>query len=282
MKLLAIIITYYPNCRETINNILQFVESVDKLIIWENTPLIDRGKYKISIEGYLDKIIYEGTKINEGIAYPLNWAIKYGLSHGYTHLLTMDQDSQWIDFNMFKNNIELIQSDTIIAYTPFISCINNEFVNEPYTIIKECITSGTVYKLDLCKRNGYFREDYFIDAVDLEYCIRSNLNGFQTVLLPSGKLSHKLGYPLLIFNRWTTSNYSPFRTYHIVRNYIWMWKEYPNQFNKQDYLYRETIIRMLKIILGEKYKLQKILSILKGVYHGFTRKSNCSHSYGNV
>ena len=93
IKILGVVITYYPNIEETKRNIEQFIEDIDLLIIWENTPLAERTQYKIELTGYEDKIIYKGTDLNMFIAYPLNQAVSYGRENGFTHILTMDQDS---------------------------------------------------------------------------------------------------------------------------------------------------------------------------------------------
>ena len=92
MRLLGIVITYYPNVEETKRNIMTYIEYVDKLIIWENTPLDDRSEFKISMPEYENKILYMGEQENMFIEYPLNCAIKFGQENGFTLLLTMDQD----------------------------------------------------------------------------------------------------------------------------------------------------------------------------------------------
>lgn len=38
MKLIAIVITYFPEEKDLIQNISSYINDVDQLIIWENTP----------------------------------------------------------------------------------------------------------------------------------------------------------------------------------------------------------------------------------------------------
>ena len=107
MKLAAVVVTFYPDINETILFIEKYIEYVDHLIIWENTPVKDYANYKIEIPDHDNKITYMGTGSNEGIGYALNRAIEWSVENNFTHLLTMDQDScfdknEFIDFEIDK------------------------------------------------------------------------------------------------------------------------------------------------------------------------------------
>ena len=45
IKILAILISYYPDLEQTRGNILQFIDYIDTLIIWENTPEKERDRF---------------------------------------------------------------------------------------------------------------------------------------------------------------------------------------------------------------------------------------------
>ena len=94
MKLIAIVITYFPEEKDLIQNISSYINDVDQLIIWENTPKdkINYNKEKLlSINP--NKIIFVGNGINVGIGKALNYATNFAINHSYTHLITFDQDS---------------------------------------------------------------------------------------------------------------------------------------------------------------------------------------------
>ena len=57
-KLSAVVVTHYPHVDELIVNIKQFIDFVDKLIIWENTPIHERENYQILMPEYYNKIVY--------------------------------------------------------------------------------------------------------------------------------------------------------------------------------------------------------------------------------
>ncbi|OCW95446.1 hypothetical protein A9168_01945 [Macellibacteroides sp. HH-ZS] len=269
MKLAAVVITYYPDIEDTKNNIRQYIEYIDKLIVWENTPEKDRSLFDLDLSEYSNKIIFLGTKKNEGIAYALNKSSEWALTNGFTHLLTMDQDSYWLNFKLYKDYICNNFIENVSTYCPNVNNIYPKL--DSYIELNECITSGSIYNLKYISEIGFFREDYFIDAVDLEYCYKGISKGYKTMLVPIGELKQKFGDVTLI-KKWTTNNYSAIRNYYIVRNHIILWKEYPKLFNKKSFLFTRVIKTPVKIILGEKSKLEKCSAIIKGLISGLIYK----------
>ena len=59
------------------------------------------------------------------------------------------------------------------------------------------ITSGSLLALAVFRRVGPMREDFFIDAVDFQYCLRLRRHGYKVIetLLPT--LIHPIGAPTL-------------------------------------------------------------------------------------
>jgi rhamnosyltransferase len=275
-KLSAVIVTYYPIVKETINNILQFIEWVDTLIIWENTPLHERQKYKISIDSYSDKIIYMGTSVNEGMAYALNKSVEWSIKNNFTHILTMDQDSYWINFGEYREKIiENFRNDSIGIIGPHIIAEHRKsaYLMEEACVVDSVITSGSIFRLDIFSKIGFFREDYFIDAVDLEFCYWAKRNGFKTVILRDCYLKQEYGntnVKYFLFRKVLTSNYSSDRLFLIVRNHLLLWREYKelSKAQKKTILKEYTTYRVAKILLYESNKLKKIYSIIKGSYFG--------------
>lgn len=92
--ILSIIVTYFPEKELLEKNINAIIHSVDKVLIWENTPSDQRDKYRFFNE---EKVKYCGDGVNS-ISHALNYAWRYAQDNGYDYLLTMDQDSCFVDF----------------------------------------------------------------------------------------------------------------------------------------------------------------------------------------
>ena len=275
MKLCAVVITYFPNVDETRENILRYIDDVEHVIVWENTPLAEREKHRIQLPEHQSKVSYMGADENRGIAYPLNKAIEWAGENGYTHVMTMDQDSSWHNFKIFRQEIENCSDDRVAMFTP---TIYNNIDNRQLELVPP-ITSGAVHPISVFSSIGYFCEEYFIDAIDHEFYYRIILNSFTVRHIPSARLNHSLGYKqrrrFLMFSM-VSSNYSAFRLYHMVRNNIWMYKKYrhetvlPKGFVKQ--LISEVIFKpAVKIVLVEDGKWAKLKAIYKGIRDGIKR-----------
>ena len=102
MRILAIVITYYPEKELMEKNVSAFIDDVNKVLIWENTPESDKLKYRF-IEH--EKVEYCGDGINS-ISHGLNYGWHYANNGGYDYLLTMDQDSILINFAAMKEYVK--------------------------------------------------------------------------------------------------------------------------------------------------------------------------------
>lgn len=275
MKLAAIVIVYYPNIKHLKLNILSFIEGIDKLIIWDNTPVKDQSDFNVDFPEFKDKSLVFTTGQNEFIAYPLNEAINWCLDNDYSYLLSMDQDSLFENgsFKMYLNKIKLNQDfkNVIFGVNP-----NDQFlIQDSFLETNWFITSGSIYNVNIIKKIGGFREDYQIDCVDNEICYKVKTNGYKVVVDTHCKLNQIYGAPLKSKYGFTTSGYSPFRTYSILCNHILLWKEYPNMLDVslkitiiKDYL----LYRFVKILLAEDKKIKKLLALFHGLIDGLKGK----------
>lgn len=282
MKLLGIVVTYFPKADELIQNINTYIEEVDCLIIWENTPDKDILYKRDTIEKlYSGKIIFSGTGKNEGIGAALNFAAKHTLNNNFTHLLTLDQDS-FFEAGMlskFKQMISKLKKEDIGAYG--VNYSSNSILaykdNASHSLcVNECITSGTIYPTYLFKENIYFNEKMFIDAVDFEFCYRLKKKySKKTIIITNIILQHELGYhDDTIFSRWVSS-YSAFRTYYLIRNQLYIWRHYSDlygNYRKYFFVKNYVVLRVLNILISEKDKKKKLESIYKGLKDGFKNK----------
>ncbi|WPO79524.1 glycosyltransferase [Flavobacterium sp. KACC 22761] len=273
MKLAAIVIVYNPNVKSFIFNLEKLRGNVDKIVLYQNSILDVETREYCDLYG---NIVVIGDGRNVGIGSALNSGIKFLNEEDFTHVLTLDQDSYFKDDHLkkFINLIYNFKENNIGVFAPNFSNRGELLVNnskEPFEE-SDAITSGSIFPLGIFDLVGGFNENLFIDTVDQEFCYRIKRDfGLKTIIFPSIELIHELGYPLKIMFGLTTQNYSSFRTYYLVRNHILLWKNYP-KFYKKEYklnLIKNYILyRIVKIILGEIDKSNKIKSIFKGVYHG--------------
>lgn len=272
MKILGIIITYYPNLEDLTTNILQFIDDIDTLIIWQNTPISESENYLINADLFNSKVILMGDGTNVGIAYALNHAYRMMLdkANNYTHLLTMDQDSKWVNFRDYIDVISM--NSTNVIYSPN---INNQFeAGDKLIKVKTCITSGAIFSLEVLRKIGKFNEVYSVDCVDYDFSFKAAEKGVDIFKIQLSTFLQVYGEPMKnnFFNL-NNNGYSSKRLFFIARNHILLWRDYPSHLDfhfKRMILSSHTFGKMIKVVLMEENKADKIIAIAKGFYAGIT------------
>lgn len=272
MKILGIVTLYNPP-QEVGENLLSYAPHLDGLYLWDNTAGGCTIDEMLPAE-VAAKVVMHRRGRNVGIAMALNAAIDLALKEGYTHLLTMDQDSRFKagSFEAYLSDIAADHSDRHWAYCPLIN--REAMAQQPLKPLKGLIVSGTVLTRRCMETVGHFFEPFVIDTLDTEYAFRIQQQGGQIMLSSSGSLSHSLGQPLrknfLLFHP-VSLNYSPMRTYYISRNLLYLHRTQP-AFSRHDLLKALVWKRPFYILLMEKDKWEKLLAWTRGVWQGWRRK----------
>jgi rhamnosyltransferase len=86
------------------------------------------------------------------------------------------------------------------------------------------ISSGSLIDLTVCQSIGGFREDFFIDAIDIEWCFRAQSQGYTCWIDEAVCMPHRLGEGVIRVPGvgWRLAKQSPGRLYTYVRNQIAM------------------------------------------------------------
>jgi len=272
----GVVVLYNPE-PVVVDNIQTYYASVEKLYVIDNTEhaakeIIDE------ISRRLPNAEYIPFNENLGIAKALNEAATRAIQEGFEWILTMDQDSS-ASAGMVENLLKVTSKvkHTMVGIIapqyiddPIPSASNGNAVEEALTTI----TSGNLLNLVAFSDVGPFREELFIDFVDIDYCLRLNLKGYKVLISNQVKLEHQLGSASchsFFGRRLCTSNHNYIRRYYITRNRLAILKEYKNvcpDFYQSEK--NKNFIEITKLILFEKNKLKKIKSILEG-YIDFKR-----------
>lgn len=261
-KIAAIIIAYNPDLANLKRNVQRILNSVDYLIIWQNSP--DDLLYFSDIS---NKILVWGDGTNQYIAHPLNVMLDWCILNKIDYLLTMDQDSTWEDCTGFLHDALSLTIDNVGIYAPRIDAMKFSFDGE-YEEVDYTITSGSLVNVKIAKKVGGFNGKYQIYWVDSEFCYKLRSKEYLILRLNNYKLIHKLGNPTKTIFGYETSNYSPIIYYFLIRNMIWEHRQYSSSAVSYRCMLYTLFINVRGIILGEKHKFQKLQKISLGIYHG--------------
>lgn len=266
MKILAFVVTYNPAEDLLKSNIGAFIDHVDKIIIWENTPIEDRNRYRFLKD---DKIEYQGDCFNS-ISKALNRGWHYAKDNGYDFFLTMDQDSIWQNFEEFKNKVKEI-NETQFIFAPRIE--PGYYGDSPEKKVTWTITSGMLVPVKTIEAIGGYNEDLCIDGIDMDFCLRARNRGFITIILKDGILKQRYGNPQKInisITKFACSNYPPKRLYEIYKSHIYFLFKYRMPFERRLWIMKTCLFTIpIKVVFFEKDKFNKIKSAWWGCFKGF-------------
>jgi len=122
------------------------------------------------------------------------------------------------------------------------------------------------------EKAGWFASDFFIDWVDIEYCLRIRAAGYLVADTTDAVLLHTAGHPRRItflgFS-FQPSYHSAVRRYYISRNRVVVFRRYWRVFPRWIVLlmneaFRETV----KCFLAEEDRPRKFLNFLLGTWDG--------------
>lgn len=277
-KVAAIIVSYNPD-KNLLDSVNLLISQVEKIIIVDNGSIEEKRKDISSIKDIdNERIEVIFNEENLGIATALNIGVREALKQGFNWILTMDQDSKAskdMVEKMFEvyNNIDEKERKSILSIFPNfvderIQSIEENSVMNTYEYVDADITSGNLVKAEVFDKVGFFDDSLFIDLVDTDFCMRLNEKNIKMIKVRDAILYHSLGESQSvksIFGKFNTSNHSALRRYYMTRNRFYIWKKYKdlNSFtlNRDKKLFKKEFI---KIILGEKDKVNKIKMVFKG------------------
>ncbi|QLL59747.1 glycosyltransferase family 2 protein [Empedobacter falsenii] len=276
-KIVAIIVTYNPNVEDLKQNVSTFNHEVDYVIIVDNASSNNTELLNIFRE---DKYVIILNNENYGIAKALNIGLEESIKLKADFVLTMDQDSKFLEnsVDVLKDFLDDPDSQNVAMVGPLMRDLSSGFVesiDSTTADVRTIITSGALCRVSALQQVNGWDSSLFIDAVDFDICYKLLKKNYRIVKLKKAILNHHLGesekrrfiIPFLV------THHSPLRVYYTSRNTIVLFKKYFGKFPK-DMLQLElsNIKKFFAILLFEKEKAKKIQLYTKGFFHGVIGK----------
>ncbi|HME41009.1 MAG TPA: glycosyltransferase family 2 protein [Steroidobacteraceae bacterium] len=253
------------------------------VIVVDNGPADAENRLREIAADPAVELILNGE--NLGVARALNIGVRRAIALGYRWALLLDQDSEVKDdmvstlltvqasypdgdrLAVIGSGFEVVGRQVSAAVADRV-CQGEPWQEAPYVI-----TSGSLLSLAAYSAIGPFREDFFIDSVDTEFCLRAAARGYRVIRTRKALMSHAIGSPTA--HRWlwmtkSTSNHPPDRRYYMARNDTVMLREYGNYAAGIWALksLRRCLRQSKRIVLYENMKASKIIAIAHGWWDG--------------
>jgi rhamnosyltransferase len=275
----AVIITY--NCYTSIEQtILAVANQVGRVIIVDNgsepetlnaiRSAIDRNRL------HSCEFLPQGR--NLGIGAALNVGVRAALAAGAEYVLTLDDDTE-----VFPGTVaELVRCfmDHEAEHVGIVWAYWIDSINFPQTSCREedvprsverIPSSGCMIRREAFESVGMFREDYFLDYTDYEYCARIIATGWQVLICPAATVFHQSGDKVFrkFFGRTVVvSNYPAERLFLFCRNGIvlYLWERRSGRYFREHC--RSMAATFVKSILYEREKSRKASAIIHASVEG--------------
>jgi rhamnosyltransferase len=270
----AILVSYHPDA-ELPRRAVRILEQVGALVIVDNGSGEETHEMlcRIAADARVSLVL---NSSNLGVASALNLGVERARALGFAWMLLLDQDSDLHD-GMLTSLMEVRAAYPVAARVAVIGAgFGEETRPAPgaaWQEVESVITSGSLIPLAVHAAIGPFRDEFFIDYVDSEYCFRARAQGYRVLRTAKPLMSHTIGAPtrhdLLGKPKWTT-NHSPDRRYYIARNDTVMLREYGG------YAFGSWALKSLarrlrtckRIVLYERCKARKIAAVSAGWWDG--------------
>ena len=253
-RILAIVVGYRPQEALLSQSIESYASHVEKVLLWQNSP----------ISFVHPKVELCGDSTNRGIGPALNYAREIAISQGYDYLLTMDQDSVWEDFPAYLS--KALEAPESALLGPF---VNEKPAGKDFEPSLLLITSGMLVSVPLLRLLGPWREDFAVDALDVDYVLRAASLGIPAYRVGAGCLHQQFGqkHKAGLFHVY---GYSPDRLYSIYRNHLLLFRQYGEVAEPVKTMFYKRWLgsRPIRILLGEKRRWSKFKAIFRGIRDG--------------
>lgn len=292
IEAVAIIVTFHPKKENLTQLVNQTMSQLAHVIIVDNGSN-DKIKDWFSVFPTTNLHIVQLGE-NFGIAHAQNVGIRRSRNLNATHVVLFDQDSN-IEKSTLDRLLDAVKKLHLEGKrvacvgpryidkrqnnpTPFVRIeglrLSRTLCTNPEDIIPvdHLIASGSVIPLATIDIVGDMREELFIDYVDLEWCERSKVLGFQSYGVCAAIMEHALGDEPIEFMGRARPARSPLRHYYMFRNAAWI---YLQSWPRLNWKIVDALRLFRKYVFYSLYAKPRHLHwwmMTKGFWHGLTGK----------
>jgi rhamnosyltransferase len=279
----AVVVLYNPEA-DVLENLRILAAQVDALVIVDNgSNEVFRTELAPILNARFELIRHPE---NLGIATGFNTGIRRLIELDCEFVFTFDQDSgipQGFVLGMVNSMLEAEQRfGSVGVFLPGwhdakLSSTSSASVDHDLLEVHSGISSGSLYRTSIFSRVGVFADEYFIDGVDIEFCLRCRQHRFKVIQNKAWAVSHNLGQQLevdLLGVRFPIYVHSVFRKYYIARNRILNYKKYA--FREQKWFWNDFLIalrELFHVLAYENNKRERLKNIFFGFRDGIVNKT---------
>ena len=276
-RICAIFTTYFPE-GEFIDHLMVIQPQVDGVIIVDNT-----FNQNLAVLQQLFKcknLFLIQNQQNVGVAQALNQGIRKAAELGFDWVLTLDQDSisdpnlvetyaKFLASYPAPKSVGIITANYKDKYTGMLGFPRLIANQQGWAEVPTMITAGSFFSIETFNAAGGFREEFFMDWADYDFCLKVRRTGRHNFVYLTPLLIHSIGRQTthyLLFIKLHANNHSPFRCYLIGRNLTVLIREnFFKEFLWTIFYIAILLYKPVSVILWESEKKAKLGLFFEGI-----------------
>jgi len=284
-RILAIVVTHHPD-NSFASRFERLAGQVGGMLIVDNNSDAEDVSMLREVAGRLNVTLLLNSQ-NLGLASALNIGATRAIDDGYEWALLFDQDTLPGDdivdglreaYQQFpeKGRLAIMGSNYRDPHTNEPVFGASGVCGAAWRERKVVITSGSLISLRAYEAIGGFKAEYFVDCVDLEYCLRARSKGFKVIMTCAPLMVHGIGRPTrhdLLGKKIAAGNHGRVRWYYMVRNDIHLAKKYI--FREPGWVLANLWTRfksMIVVCIFEHDRFAKVRYSVMGLFDGLHSK----------
>lgn len=206
-RIAAAIVVYRPEPELLLALIRAIAGDVERVLLYLNGPLPAAFRAECEAAASSTRVEWLGDGANVGLGRAYNEAARAAIDAHCDFLLLFDDDSTprpgmpgrlAAAFDRAGDRVALVGPrphtvDTAGGYKLPPAIPNPAPLPPDLRDLAFLISSGSLIDLAAFAEIGDFREDFFIDGIDIEWCFRARARGFRTVMAMHEEMPHRLG-----------------------------------------------------------------------------------------
>ena len=284
MKSYGVIFVLYHPTEAFLRNLGKAAAAGQNVVAVDNSPQPDAALYD-ALQRQGCTLLHNANR--GGLAGAYNRGAELLLERGCEVIFLLDQDSD-IGDDFFAAMMQACERETGEAFVlgPKIYEINLEKfmpvlppgprwpkprkMREPTEGVFDTlfvISSGSAISAQAYRRLGAFREDYFIEYIDIEYGLRANSQGVPVRMNAAVQMRQTTGQ-IERHGRLFTTNHAAWRRYYGARNGVFTLRLYRRQWALHWFGGLLALHQAFNVLLFEPQKLRKVLAVACGYVDG--------------
>jgi rhamnosyltransferase len=286
---IAVVVTYHPD-RIIAEQLAALRGQVARVFVVDNGSADERLAH---VENHAGPVPLEVVRLgrNCGLGAAHNVGIRRAREAGASHVLLLDQDSvpgeDMVHRMLAAERLLLSQGKRVGAVGPAFHdprlartwpffrlsrlgvtghrCSDDRHV--PCTFL---ITSGTLIRVEVLDDVGLLNEDFFLEHVDTDWCLRAWFSGYALYGICGARMLHHLGdaSTRVPVTRQLVQIYPPYRLYYTFRNSMLLWRERHAPLAWKLNELKRLALRLVFFPIFVAPRLQRLRFMLLGLWHG--------------